>query len=66
MTERMRCAIDMAGRRFVLVERSESDGDGKPSDASAAQLVTRDGQPLIDEGDGFYRNPFGGCYKLVD
>ena len=66
MTERMRWAIDVTGRRFPLVERAEFIGREQPSDASEPKFLTRDGQPLIDEGDGFFRNPFGGCYKLVD
>ena len=70
MYERKRRAIDVAGQHIELVERLEftfgekSDRAAKPP--ASTKMFSSDGQPLIDEGDGFFRNPFGGRYKLTD
>ena len=63
MNERTRWAIDVTGMRFQLVERLDS---AIPDGQECAKLFAGDGEPLIDEGYGFFRHPFGGRYKLVD
>ncbi len=70
MRERMRRAIDVAGHRVELLERrdfafSEANQAAIETD-TARMLFTPDGQPLIDDGDDFFRNPFGTLYKLID
>ncbi len=69
MYSKQRMAIDLRGNRIEITEsRAESmtGYEGSTDRDSAMAFFDPYGKRLIPEGKGFFRSPWGICYRLVD
>lgn len=68
---RRRKALDPDGNPVEILERRDPGHHSLTSDRpnghnDAPKFFGPDGRPLVPEGHGFFRNPFGVRYKTVD
>ena len=70
MYEKLRNAVDVAGRVVKVVEKQSSNhyirSDGSIVYTSPPRYFCPDGRALIPEGKGCYLSDWGKRYRLID